>query len=149
MKMQFKGVFDVAAPRERVYATMTDPNQVAKCMPDVHRLEVKSPDEFDAVVNVGISFIRGDFALQFRWVEKAPVEGVKLAAHGTGLGSAIDMEIIARMSAGGRGGTTMDWTVDAKISGKLASLGQRLIESQAEKIIKQLFDCLRQRLESP
>ena len=147
--MQFKGAFVVGAPRERVYAIMTDPNQVAKCMPDMRKLEVKSADEFDAVVNVGISFIRGDFALHFRWAEKSPVASVKLASHGTGLGSAVDMEIIAKMSASGEGGTTMDWTVDARISGKLASLGQRLIESQAEKIIKQLFDCLRQQLESP
>jgi carbon monoxide dehydrogenase subunit G len=146
--LQFKGVFDVRAPRDRVFATMTDPNEVAKCMPDIRKLEVKSADEFDAVVNVGISFIRGDFAVHFRWAEKAPQERVKLAAHGSGLGSAVDMEIVATMSASGGGRTTMDWTVDAMISGKLASLGQRLIESQAEKIIKQLFDCLQQRLET-
>jgi len=147
--MLFKGVFEVGAPTERVFATMTDPEQVAKCMPDLRRLEVKSPDEFDAVVNVGISFIRGDFVVHFRWAEKTPEERVKLSAHGTGLGSAVDMEIVAAMRATKDAGTTMDWTVEARISGKLASLGQRLIEAQAEKIIKQLFDCLRQRLESP
>jgi len=138
----------VGAPKERVYATMTDPNQVAKCMPDVRRLQVKSSDEFDAIVNVGLSFIRGDFALHFKWVEKVPGERVRLASHGTGLGSAVDMDIVARMSERKDGGTAMDWVVDARISGKLSSLGQRLIESQAEKIFKQLFDCLRQRLES-
>jgi len=147
--MQFRGVFDVGASKEKVYATMTDPNQVAKCMPDVRRLDVRSSDEFDAVVNVGISFIRGDFALHFRWVEKTPGQTVKLTSHGTGLGSAVDMDMVATMSSRGDGGTTMNWTVDAKISGKLSSLGQRLIESQAEKIVKQLFDCLRQRLETP
>jgi len=147
--MQFKGVFEVGASKEHVFATMTDPNQVAKCMPDVRKLDVRSSDEFDAVVNVGISFIRGDFALHFRWVEKVPAESVKLSSHGTGLGSAVDMDIVAKMSGKADGGTRMDWTVDARISGKLSSLGQRLIESQAEKIVKQLFDCLHQKLEPP
>jgi carbon monoxide dehydrogenase subunit G len=146
--MRFEGVFDVGASKERVFATMTDPKQVSQCMPDVRKLEVKSPEEFDAVINVGVSFIRGDFAVHFKWVEKTPSEQVNLAAHGTGLGSAVDLEIIAKMSARSGGGTAMSWTVDAKVSGKLASLGQRMIESQAEKIIKQLFECLRLRLES-
>jgi carbon monoxide dehydrogenase subunit G len=146
--MQFHGLFEVSASRERVFATMTDPNEVARCMPDVKKLEVKSSDEFDAIVNVGISLIRGDFNLHFRWVERTPFESVKLSAHGTGLGSAVDMEMLARMSPRGDGGTAMSWTVDARISGKIASMGQRLIENQADNIIKQLFDCIRSRLES-
>jgi carbon monoxide dehydrogenase subunit G len=145
--MRFGGVFEVGASTERVFAAMTDPNQVARCMPGLRKLEVKSPDEFDAVVNVGISFIRGDFAVHFRWEERTPAERVRLAAHGIGLGSAVDMKIGATMAAKGKSGASMEWTVDTTISGKLASLGQRMIESQAEKIVKQLFDCLRQKLE--
>jgi len=40
----------------------------------------------------------------------------------------------------------MKWTAEASVSGKVASLGQGLVKAQAEKIIRELFDCLRSRL---
>ena len=145
-KMHFEGVFDAAVPESRVYALVTDPEEVAGCMPGLQRVDIKSSDEFEAVVRVGVSFIRGDFALRFRMIEKGP-SGTKLAIHGAGLGSAVDMEIVLVISAGKSGGSSMRWQADASVSGKIASLGQRLIESQAEKIIREFFGCFRKKLE--
>ena len=145
--MHFEGVFDVGAPRAKVFEVVSDPKQVAGCMPDLQKVDVKSPDEFDAVVKVGASFIRGDFTMHFRTTEKEPSSRVKMLAHGGGLGSAVDMEILVNLTEGKDGGTSMKWGADARVSGKIASLGQRLMESQAEKIIKQFFACFREKLE--
>ena len=41
----------------------------------------------------------------------------------------------------------MDWTADVNISGTLASVGARLIEGTANKMIGQTFDCMRSKLE--
>lgn len=137
----------VSASRERVFQAVTDPEEVARCMPELQKLDVKSADEFDAVVRVGVSLVRGDFLLHFRTTEKSALNRVKLVAHGTGLGSALDVEMATELSDSPSGGTSMRWTAEAQVSGKLASLGQRLIQSQAEKTIRQFFDCLRGRLE--
>ena len=145
--MHFEGVFTVASPREKVYAVVTDPNQMGRCMPDLRKLEVKSKDEFVAVVGTGISLVRGDISLHFRTLEKSPPARAKVVAHGTGLGSAIDVEMVTELTDRQEGGTAMKWTADANVSGKLASLGQGLIKSQSERIIRQLFDCLRSKLE--
>ena len=145
--MRFEGQFDTRASESRVYSLVTDPEQVAGCMPGLQKVDVKSPDEFDAMVSVGVSFIRGDFTLHFRTVEKEPASGAKFAIHGTGLGSAVDMEIALAISSGKDGGASMKWQADAKVNGKIASLGQRLMEAQAERIIREFFDCLRQKLE--
>jgi hypothetical protein len=145
--MRFEGLFDTRASESRVYALVTDPREVAGCMPGLQKVDVKSPDEFDAVVRVGVSFIRGDFILHFTSIEKEPASGAKFAVHGMGLGSAVDMEIALTISAGIDGGASMKWQADAKVSGKVASLGQRLMEVQAEKIIREFFDCFRQKLE--
>jgi len=145
--LHFEGVFTVASPREKVFAMVTDPDQMARCMPDLRKLEVKSKDEFIAVVGSGISLVRGDISLHFRTLEKSPYARVRMVAHGTGLGSAIDVEMVTELTDGERGGTAMKWTADASVSGKLASLGQGLIKSQAERIVRQLFDCLRSKLE--
>ena len=144
--MRFEGVFTVAAPRVRVFDAVTDPDKVGRCMPDLRRLDIKQGGEFDAVVGVGVSIIRGDLSLHFRTLEKEPPTRARMAAHGTGLGSAVDLDMVTELTEV-RDGTSMKWTAEASVSGKLASLGQGLIRSQAERIVKQLFDCLRGRLE--
>ncbi len=146
--MHFEGVFDSGAPKARVYEMVTDPGQMAQCMPGLQRVEVRSPDDFDAVVKVGVSLVRGEFVLRFRTVEKKPPADVKMKVHGAGLGSAVDMEITVRLSEKNGRGTSMRWAADATVSGKIASLGQRLMESQAEKIVTQFFGCLSERLGS-
>ena len=115
-------------------------------MPGLRKLDVKSEDEYDALVSVGISIIRGEIGLHFRIIEKEPPSRAKIVAHGMGLGSAVDVEMVTELVAGKEGGTSMKWTAEANVSGKVASLGQGLIKSQAERTIRELFDCLRSKL---
>jgi carbon monoxide dehydrogenase subunit G len=144
--LHFEGTFNVKAPKEKVFALVTDPTQISQCMPDLQKLEVKSPDDFIAVVKAGVSFIKGDFTLHFTTVEKSPPTHAKLSAHGTGIGSTIDLDTVMDLSDQQGGGTAMKWVADAKVGGRIASVGQRLLTGQAEKIIKQLFTCLEGKL---
>lgn len=146
--MEFDGTFNVKASKDKVWKLALDPNEISKCMPDLQKLDVVSPDDFTAVVKAGVSFIRGDFTIHFTVVEKTENTHAKLNGHGTGIGSTIDMEMWMDLNDNPDGGTSMKWKADAKIGGRIASVGQRLIASQAQKIIKQLFDCLQARLES-
>jgi uncharacterized protein len=147
-KLHFEGTFDVKASREKVYSVILDPNQISQCMPELQKLDVKSQDDFTAVVRAGVSFIKGDFNLHFLVVEKTPNSHAKMTAHGTGIGSTVDMEMFIDLAEGPTGGTSMKWSAEAKIGGRIASVGQRLIQTQAEKIIKSLFDCLQGKLEA-
>ena len=147
--MHFDGTFSVKSPRDKVFSVVLDPNQISQCMPDLQKLEVKSPDDFTAIIKAGVSFIRGDFNMHFTVVEKTPTSHAKLVAHGSGIGSTVDLDTVLDFSDANDGGTTMKWAAEAKIGGRIASLGQRLMESQAEKIIKQLFTCLEGKLNTP
>jgi uncharacterized protein len=40
----------------------------------------------------------------------------------------------------------MDWSADVAIAGTLASVGARMIEGTANKMIGQTFDCIRAKL---
>ncbi len=99
-----------AAP-EKVYSMILDPNQISQCMPELQKLDVKSPNDFTAVIKAGVSFIKGDFTLHFLAVEKTPNSHAKLTAHGTGIGSTVDMETYME-SCKDRGG----WDVDEVVS---------------------------------
>ncbi|HEY8817346.1 MAG TPA: SRPBCC domain-containing protein, partial [Candidatus Limnocylindrales bacterium] len=63
-------------------------------------------------------------------------------------GSAVDATAEMRLSDGPEASTVMDWTADVNLSGTLASVGARLIEGTANKMIGQTFDCMRAKLEA-
>jgi uncharacterized protein len=144
--LHFEGEFSVKAPRKAVFEFLTDPKRISACMPDLQSLEVKSPDDFTAVIKAGISFIKGDFKMHFTTAEKQPPQHAKLLARGSGMGSTIDLETTMDL-AEADGMTNMKWLAEAKVGGRIASVGQRLLNGQAEKTIKQLFGCLQGQLE--
>ncbi len=143
--MHFDGNYSIKAPRRDVFDLLTDPRQISKCMPDLQKLDVKSEDEFMVVVRAGVAFIKGEFTLNFKVSEKDPPTHAKLVARGSGMGSVIDLQTIVDLADEGKAGTILRWQADAKVGGRIASVGQRLLNSQAEKIVDQLFECLESR----
>jgi uncharacterized protein len=49
---------------------------------------------------------------------------------------------------GSDGATVMDWAADVLIAGSIASVGARLIEGTANKMIGQTFECIKTKLEA-
>jgi carbon monoxide dehydrogenase subunit G len=146
--MQFQGTVSIAAPRDRVWAFLIDPNQVGSCGPGVESIEVIDADHFKAKAKVGVGFISARFAVDMTVAERAEPDLAVLAAHGQAPGSAVDATAKMALSGPAGGPTTMDWSADVTISGTLASVGARMIEGTANKMIGQTFDCIRAKLEA-
>jgi carbon monoxide dehydrogenase subunit G len=145
--MKFSGQLDIAAPRERVWAFVIDPNQVGQCGPGVESIEVIDDTHFKATAKVGIGFINARFVVNMELAEQQPPDRAVLKAHGQAPGSAVDATASMTLTDGADGGTRMDWDADVAIAGSLASLGARLIEGTANKMIGQTFDCMKTKLE--
>ena len=145
--MQFSGSVDIAAPRDRVWAFVTDPNQVGQCGPGVESIEVIDDTHFKATAKVGIGFISARFVVNMEFAEMNPPQDATIKAHGQAPGSAVDATARMALSDGADGGTKMDWSADVNIAGTLASVGARLIEGTANKMIGQTFACMKSTLE--
>ena len=145
--MKFAGTVEIAAPRDRVWAFVVDPNQVGGCGPGVESIEVVDDTHFKATAKVGIGFISARFVVNMELAEQAPPDRAVIKARGQAPGSAVDATAEMTLSDIAGGGTRMDWSADVAISGSLASLGGRLIEGTANKMIGQTFDCMKSKLE--
>jgi uncharacterized protein len=146
--MKFSGTVEINAPRDKVWAFLVDPNQVGSCGPGVESIEVVDETNFKARAKVGVGFISARFAVDMSFAETSPPDRARIKAHGQAPGSAVDADAEMRLSGPPDGPTTMDWNADVNIAGTLASVGARLIEGTANKMIGQTFDCIRARLES-
>jgi carbon monoxide dehydrogenase subunit G len=147
--MHFEGSVQIGAPRDRVWAFVIDPNQVGGCGPGVESIEVIDDRHFKAAAKVGIGFINARFVVNMEFAEVSAPEAATIKAHGQAPGSAVDATAEMRLRDGDEGGTVMDWKADVNIAGTLASVGARLIDGTANKMISQTFDCMKAKLEGP
>jgi len=145
--LHFEGSFEVKAKRPKVFDFLLEPKKISACMPDLQKLVVKSPDDFTVIVKAGVAFIKGDFTIHFIVSDKQAPAHAKLTGRGTGIGSTVDLTTVIDLEETKKG-TVMKWSADALVGGRIASVGQRLLSGQAEKIIKELFGCLQKQLES-
>ena len=145
--MHFEGTVQINAPRDKVWAFVIDPNQVGQCGPGVESIEVIDDSHFKATAKVGVGFISARFIVNMEFVDLEAPDAANIKAHGQAPGSAVDADAQMRLSDGADGGTTMDWSADVTISGTLASVGARMIEGTADKMIGQTFDCMKSKLE--
>jgi carbon monoxide dehydrogenase subunit G len=146
--LRFEGSIPIRASRDKVWAFVTDPNQVGQCGPGVEKIDVIDATHFKATAKVGIGFISARFVVDLEFAEQEPPDRATIKAHGQAPGSAVDATAEMRLADGEVGTTVMDWHADVNIVGSLASVGSRLIEGTANKMIGQTFDCMRSRLEA-
>jgi carbon monoxide dehydrogenase subunit G len=145
--MEFSGAVDIPAPRDRVFAFVTDPDKVGACGPGVESIEVIDATHFRAKAKVGVGFISARFVVDLEIVEQTPPDLAVIKAHGQAPGSAVDG--LGRMNlvdGPEPGTTTMLWAAEVNISGMIASVGARLVEGTANKMIGQTFDCIRAKI---
>lgn len=146
--MKFEGSVEINAPRQNVWAFVTDPQQVGSCGPGVQSIEVLDDGRFKAHAKVGIGFISAKFVVTAEFTRLAAPDEAVVRARGQAPGSAVDATATMSLRDGDAGATVMDWTADVNISGTIASVGARLIEGTANKMIGQTFDCIRSKLEA-
>lgn len=148
MAQHFEGTLTIKAPREKVWRFFVDPHAVSRCLPDVQSLEVLEEGRFKAVVRVGVSFIKGDFAFDVSMVELDAPRHARIKGRGGGLGSAVDVESTIALADGAEGTTDLRWAADVVVSGTIASVGARLLSNVVEKKTGELFECIKTQLEA-
>lgn len=147
--MRFEGTLDIAAPRDRVWAFLTDPRRVTACAPDLQRLEVTDPEHFMVVVRAGVGSIKSTFTMRVTFTELRAPEYAALQVRGQAPGSALDMRNVMELSDAPPGRTMMRWSSEVAVTGMIASLGARLMQGAADKTTQQVFACIKEKLEAP
>ncbi|MEL6751415.1 MAG: carbon monoxide dehydrogenase subunit G [Pseudomonadota bacterium] len=138
--MNMTGTHLIPAPRERVYAALNDPDVLRACIPGCKELEMESPTDLSATVGVKIGPVKATFKGAVELKDLNPPTSYRIEGEGKGG--------IAGFAKGGAdvrladegNGTRLDYEVDAKVGGKIAQLGGRLIDSTAKKLAGEFFD---------
>ncbi|MBV9045615.1 MAG: carbon monoxide dehydrogenase subunit G [Alphaproteobacteria bacterium] len=137
--MDFQGRYVIAAPPERVWEGINDPAVLKACIPGCEQLDKLSPTEFVATAKIKIGPVSATFKGKVTLSDMDPPRRVLLSGEGQGG--------VAGFAKGGAevtltpegGGTVLTYTAKATVGGKLAQIGQRLIDGAAKQIADDFF----------
>jgi carbon monoxide dehydrogenase subunit G len=146
--MNFKGTVTINAPREKVWAFLTDPTQLTECAPGLEKLDVIVPNEkFRAVASAGFGAIKATFVTNATWMDLDPPNRARMKIHGTAPGSSVDGTSEMVLSDGANGSTVLNWSSDITVVGTIASLAARLMGVVTQKLTDAFFECVRKKIE--
>jgi len=139
MAMTMTGEVQLAAPRQTVWEKLNDPEVLKATIPGCESLEKTSDTSFQAVAVTKIGPVKAKWKGKVNLTDLDPPNGYKISGEGDGG--------IAGFAKGGAsvnltekdGGTLLTYNVDAQIGGKLAQLGQRLVNGAAKKLADDFF----------
>lgn len=148
MGLHYEGTLTIEAPRERVWRFLVDPQSVSRCLPDVQSLQLLEEGKFRAVVRVGVSFIKGNFTFDVSMQDLSAPAHARIQGRGGGLGSAVDVDSTVDLAENTARTTDLRWAADVVVSGTIANVGARLLNSTVEKKTSELFECVKSQLEA-
>lgn len=143
MKIQGSHTFD--APREQVWRALLDPAILARTLPGCERLERVGETDFQGALNVQVGPVKGQFQGTLQLSDLRPLEGYHMKLDGKGPAGFMSGEGDLRLADAG-GSTLLTYDLDAQVGGRLAGVGQRLIESSAKSISRQGLEGLAREL---
>ncbi len=139
--MELVGEHTFAAPRERVWEFMLDPEVLRQCLPGCEKLELTGPDEYAATMKIGVAMIRGTFEGRVKISDKQEPERYTMLVEGKGTQGQVsgtgNLELIEE-----DGKTRVKYAGEANVRGTIARVGARVMQPAAKMIVGQFFQCL-------
>ncbi len=139
MAMTMNGEVQLPALRDVVWAKLNDADVLKACIPGCEELQKLSDTEFQAVATQKIGPVKAKFKGKVTLSDLDPPNGYRISGQGDGGVAGFAKGGATVRLAPNDGGTLLSYDVEAQIGGKLAQLGQRLINGAAKKVADDFF----------
>jgi len=134
--MQIQGTHTFKAPQPAVWDALQDPTILSMALPGGEQLVKLNDNEYKAVMNVRVGPVQGKFEGKIELTEINEPTSYRMKVSGQGSPGFVNGEGNVQLTANGDE-TLMSYTGDVQVGGKIAGVGQRLIDSTAKSIIRQ------------
>jgi len=139
--MKIEGTHEINAPRERVYALITDPEILRRCIPGCESLEKTGEDTYAAIMKAGVGVVKGTFKGNVKLEEMRPPEHYRIVVDGKGGPGFVkgtgDFDLEEK-----DGATLIRYSGEMQVGGTIAGIGQRMIQGAAKMMAARFFTAL-------
>ena len=145
MKIEGQHTFD--APREAVWNAVMDPEVIARTIPGCDNLEQVGDTEFKGAMKIKVGPVQGNFQGHVTLYNLNPHDSYRLKLKGQGPAGFVDGDGLLTLTEE-QGKTVLAYDIDAKVGGRIASVGQRLVESSAKVVSRQALEGLEAQIQT-
>lgn len=147
--MQLSDTREIAAPPETVWAAILDPDVLKACVPGCQEMAGTPEEGFQAVVVQKVGPVKATFKGTVTLSEMNAPTSLTLSGEGKGGAAGFAKGGADVTLTPSETGTVLHYDVQAKVGGKLAQLGSRVIDGFAKKMADQFFTNLKEQVEGP
>jgi carbon monoxide dehydrogenase subunit G len=142
MKLEGNYLFEASVPE--VWAALFDPIVLAAVLPGCEKLELVD-GQFVGQLKIKVGPISGSFSGKVDLKDKVEPTSYTMIVDGRGAPGFVNATASVRLEADGTN-TRIFYDADAQIGGKIASVGQRLVEASARAIVAQSLEGLHENI---
>jgi carbon monoxide dehydrogenase subunit G len=140
--VKIDGEYLFKSQREDVWEIILDPEVLATALPGTKSLDKVGENEYQGEMNVRVGPVAGLFSGHLVVSNEVPPESLTLTVDGKGGPGFVNGTGNVVLDDQGDGTTLMKYEGDVNIGGKLASVGQRLLDAASKSIIRQGLEAL-------
>ncbi len=146
--MKIEGEYIFNGPREDVWELVRDPDVLVTALPGAKDLNQVGENEYEGEMNVRIGPVAGFFSGRIVVSDEVPPESYTLSVEGKGNPGFAKGTGRVQLIEQGDGTTLMRYEGEMQIGGRLAGVGQRLIDTASKSMIRQGLETLNQALQA-
>lgn len=139
----------IAASPEEVWNAILDPDVLKQCVPGCTEMSGSAEEGFEATVVQKVGPVKATFKGAVVLSDMVPGQSLTLTGEGKGGAAGFAKGGADVKLAAVEGGTELHYDVEAKVGGKLAQLGSRIIDGFAKKMADQFFSNFQSAVEGP
>ncbi|MCR9146076.1 MAG: carbon monoxide dehydrogenase subunit G [Rhodobacteraceae bacterium] len=147
--MEMSGERTIKADRATVWAALINPEVLKECVPGAQEVTGSPEDGFEATVTQKVGPVKATFKGAVTLSEMDEPNTLRLDGEGKGGAAGFAKGGATVTLTEVEEGTQLNYDVQAKVGGKLAQLGSRIVDGFAKKMADSFFANLETVIEGP
>ncbi len=146
--MKLEGTYTFNAPRDVVWNALLDPEVLANVLPGCDKLDQVGDNEYQGAIKIKIGPVQGKFQGKVNLLDIVEPTQYNMIVDGKGAPGFMKGKGAVKLEVQNDTTTIMQYSGEAQVGGRIASVGQRLLESSAKALTKQSLDGLNRQIEA-
>lgn len=144
--MKLNGERTLPGTPEQIWKMLLDPDVLVSAIPGCEKLEKVGEDHYEGVIMAKVGSIQSQYTTTFKIADKNPPHSYRLNVKGQGSAGFVQADVKMELTPA-EGGTQMHYSGDANVGGRIAQVGQRMVNATAETMTEKGFDNLHARVQ--
>lgn len=145
--MNGNGKIELPGTADQIFPQLLNPEVLQNCILGCKSLELIKENKYKADLQIGIAAVKGKYDATITLEDVEASNHYKLVVHGEGGPGFVDAEGIIDLTVIDEKNTLLEYTYEAAVSGKIASIGQRMLGGVAKLIISDFFKKIKKELQ--